>query len=127
MDNAGGLGFEIGFNQQHQAIVALGNDRFLHHGPLLIAAQAALHHRIELLIGVPAGPAQLPQLRAGIIQQFPGGTDRIPDGRFQAAQIGQVGGQGGQQGQVGPAAQAAAIVADGLGQLTDFVQFAAAQ
>ena len=127
VDNAGGLGLKVGFNQQHQAVVALGNNRLLHHRPLLITAQAALHYRVQLLIGVPGRAAQLPQLGTGVIQQFSRGTDRVPDSGFQGAQIGQVGGDVGQQGQVGPAAQAAAVMADGISQLTDFVQLGAAQ
>ena len=38
MDDAGGLGLELGLNQQDEAAVALGNNRLLHHFPALVAA-----------------------------------------------------------------------------------------
>ena len=123
VDDAGGLGLELGLNQQHQAAVALGDNRFLHHGAALVAAQAALHYLVKLLVGGAGFPAQLTQVGAGVVQHFPRRADGGADGLLQSAQVGQVLGQAGQQGQVFPAVKVAPVVGGGPGQFLDFVEF----
>ena len=127
MDDARGLGFVLGLDQQHQASVALGDDGLLHHRPLLVATEAALHYLVKLLVGGTGLTAQLPQFGAGVVQNLSGGTDGPADGLCQVTQVRDVGGHPCQQRQVFPAVESIAAETGGLGQLLNLVQFLATQ
>ena len=123
MNDARYLGLVLGFDEQDQAAVALGDDGFLHDGALLVAAQAALHNLVKLLVGRAGLAPQLAQFRTGVIQDFAGGADGPADGILQPAQVGDVAGHAGQQGQVVAVGQGLAVETGGGGQLLDLVQF----
>ena len=127
MDNAWYLGLVLGLDEQHQAAVALGDDGFLDDGALLIAAEAALHYVVKLLVGGTGVAAELPKLGAGVVEDFSGGAYGPADGLGQKVKVGYVAGNAGQEGQVFTVTQGLAAETGGFGQLPDVVKFLAPQ
>ena len=88
MDDAGGLAFEVVFDEEHHAPVALGDDVFLGDAGALVAAEGALHDIGEGGVGGAGFPAQAGEFGGGAVLDFAAGADGAVDGVFQFGELG---------------------------------------
>ena len=87
VDNARCLGPHVGFNQQNQPAVALGDDRLLDHLLRLKPPEAPLHGLVQPLVSGPGCLPQVSQRRAGVVQNFSGYTDGRENLPSQVSQV----------------------------------------